>query len=56
MEVDKVEHIIKISQETVSLEAPVGEEEDSRLGDFIEDTKNISQKNPQLKHCLGIKK
>lgn len=42
MDVDKVEHIIKISQETVSLEAPVGEEEDSRLGDFIEDTKHIS--------------
>lgn len=42
MDVDKVEHIIKISQETVSLEAPVGEEEDSRLGDFIEDDKNIS--------------
>jgi len=37
LEVDKVEHIIKISQETVSLEAPVGEEEDSKLGDFIED-------------------
>jgi len=42
LEVDKVEHIIKISQETVSLEAPVGEEDDSRLGDFIEDTKHIS--------------
>lgn len=37
LEVEKIEHIIKISQETVSLEAPVGEEEDSRLGDFIED-------------------
>jgi RNA polymerase primary sigma factor len=33
--VDKVEHIMKISQETVSLESPVGEEEDSALGDFI---------------------
>jgi RNA polymerase primary sigma factor len=42
LDVDKVEHIIKISQETVSLEAPVGEEEDSRLGDFIEDTKHVS--------------
>lgn len=42
LDVDKVEHIIKISQETVSLEAPVGEEEDSKLGDFIEDTKNVS--------------
>ena len=42
LDVEKVEHIIKISQETVSLEAPVGEEEDSKLGDFIEDTKNVS--------------
>lgn len=33
--IDKVEHILKISQETVSLESPVGEEEDSSLGDFI---------------------
>lgn len=33
--VDKVEHIMKISQEVVSLEAPVGEEEDSALRDFI---------------------
>lgn len=42
MPVDKVEHIIKISQETVSLEAPVGEEEDSKLGDFIEDKISLS--------------
>lgn len=34
---EKVEHILKISQATVSLETPVGEEDDSRLGDFIED-------------------
>jgi RNA polymerase primary sigma factor len=40
--VEKVEHIIKISQETVSLEAPVGEEEDSKLGDFIEDKVSVS--------------
>jgi len=40
--IEKVEHIIKISQETVSLEAPVGEEEDSRLGDFIEDKVSLS--------------
>jgi RNA polymerase primary sigma factor len=39
---DKVHHIIKISQETVSLEAPVGEEEDSRLGDFLEDKESLS--------------
>lgn len=42
IEVDKVNHIIKISQETVSLEAPVGEEEDSRLGDFLEDKEGLS--------------
>ncbi len=40
--VDKVEHILKISQETVSLESPVGEEEDSKLGDFIEDKVSMS--------------
>ena len=34
---DKVREILKASQEPVSLEAPIGEEEDSRLGDFIED-------------------
>jgi RNA polymerase primary sigma factor len=40
IEVDKVRHIMKISQETVSLETPVGEdEEDSILAEFIEDEK-----------------
>ncbi len=42
-EVEKVRHIIKISQDTVSLETSVGEdEEDSTLEDFIEDVKNIT--------------
>ncbi len=40
MDVEKVNHIIKIKQDIVSLEAPVGEEEDSKLGDFIEDEDN----------------
>ena len=35
--VDKVREIIKIAQEPVSLETPIGEEEDSHLGDFIQD-------------------
>ncbi|MCG9479992.1 MAG: RNA polymerase sigma factor RpoD [Actinomycetia bacterium] len=35
---DKVREIMKISQEPVSLETPIGEEEDSHLGDFIEDS------------------
>jgi RNA polymerase primary sigma factor len=37
MDIKKVRHIQKISQDIISLEAPVGSEEDSKLGDFIED-------------------
>ena len=37
MPVERVREILKISQEPVSLETPIGEEEDSHLGDFIED-------------------
>ncbi|HEY9712945.1 MAG TPA: RNA polymerase sigma factor RpoD, partial [Chroococcales cyanobacterium] len=36
--VDKLRSMISVSQDTVSLETPVGKEEDTRLGDFIEDT------------------
>lgn len=39
---EKVREIIKISQEPISLESPVGEEDDSNLGDFIPDTDAIS--------------
>jgi len=42
MEVKKVRHVLKISQDIVSLEAPVGAEEDSKLGDFIEDNDALS--------------
>jgi len=35
---DRIREILKISQEPVSLETPIGEEEDSQLGDFLEDT------------------
>jgi len=42
MDVRKVRHIQKISQDIISLEAPVGTEEDSRLGDFIEDSEALS--------------
>ena len=37
MSADKVREILKISQDPVSLETPIGEEEDSHLGDFVED-------------------
>lgn len=40
MSADKVREIMKISQDPVSLEMPIGEEEDSHLGDFIEDDSN----------------
>ncbi|OIP80524.1 RNA polymerase sigma factor RpoD [Candidatus Peregrinibacteria bacterium CG22_combo_CG10-13_8_21_14_all_44_10] len=42
MDVKKVRHVLKISQDIVSLEAPVGAEEDSKLGDFIEDNDALS--------------
>ena len=40
--VDKVRNVLKIAKEPISLETPIGEEEDSHLGDFIEDKKMIS--------------
>lgn len=42
MPVDKVRKVLKIAKEPISLETPVGEEEDSLLGDFIEDKKVIN--------------
>lgn len=42
IEVDKVNEIRKIAQEPVSLETPIGEEDDSHLGDFIEDETAIA--------------
>jgi RNA polymerase primary sigma factor len=42
IDVDKVNHILKIKQEPVSIESPIGEEEDSRLADFIEDRDSVS--------------
>ena len=38
MPIDKVREIMRVAQEPVSLETPIGEEEDSHLGDFIEDS------------------
>lgn len=42
IEVEKVNHILKINQEIIPLEAPVGEEEDSTLADFVPDTESMS--------------
>ena len=41
--VSKVNEIIKIAQEPVSLETPIGEEEDSHLGDFIADENALAR-------------
>ncbi|HDL90074.1 MAG TPA: sigma-70 family RNA polymerase sigma factor, partial [Thermodesulforhabdus norvegica] len=40
--VDKVRKILRIAKEPISLETPIGEEEDSHLGDFIEDKKAVN--------------
>ena len=62
LDIDKVRQIMKISQETVSLEAPIGDnEEESTLGEFIEDEKSILPSQvaarrllrDQLKDILG---
>jgi RNA polymerase primary sigma factor len=51
--IDKVRHIKKISQETVSLEASVGDdEEDSKLEDFIEDVKTVSPSKSAARELL----
>jgi RNA polymerase primary sigma factor len=42
MSVDKIRDINKISQDPISLETPIGEEEDSHLGDFVPDERNMS--------------
>lgn len=51
---NKVEHIMKISQETVSLESPVGEEEDSKLGDFIEDKESLSPEEVTIRSMMKM--
>ncbi|MBE6156017.1 MAG: RNA polymerase sigma factor RpoD [Firmicutes bacterium] len=42
LSVDKVREVIKISQDPVSLETPIGEEDDSHLGDFLKDESSLS--------------
>jgi len=50
--VEKVRKILKIAKEPISLETPVGEEEDSHLGDFIEDKKAVSPLDAAIKANL----
>ncbi len=66
LEVDKVRKVLKIAQEPISLETPIGEEEDSHLGDFIEDKKvespldavisiNLSEQTNQVLETLNYR-
>ncbi len=53
MPLEKVRKVLKISKEPVSLEKPVGDEEDSNLGDFIEDTKALAPLEQAIKSNLS---
>jgi RNA polymerase primary sigma factor len=52
MPVDKVRKVLKIAKEPISLETPIGEEEDSHLGDFIEDKQVIAPQDAVVKMDL----
>ncbi len=53
MPLEKVRKVLKISKEPVSLEKPVGDEDDSSLGDFIEDTKALAPLEQAIKSNLS---
>ncbi len=53
LHVDKVKKVLKISKEPISLETPIGEEDDSSLGDFIEDKKIISPQEAVMSVTLS---
>ncbi|WP_321778270.1 RNA polymerase sigma factor RpoD [Sulfurimonas sp.] len=52
LSVEKVKNVIKITKEPISLEAPIGNEEDGRFGDFIEDKSSVSPAESILKDDL----
>lgn len=52
--VEKVKNVIKITKEPISLEAPIGNEEDGRFGDFIEDKMSLSPSDAVLKDDLKV--
>jgi RNA polymerase primary sigma factor len=49
---EKVRKTLKIAKEPISLETPIGEEEDSHLGDFIEDKRVVSPLDASIRHDL----
>ena len=52
LSVDKVKQVIKITKEPISLEAPIGNEEDGKFGDFVEDRSSLSPMDHILKNDL----
>ena len=56
LSVDKVRRVLKIAKEPISLETPIGEEEDSSLGDFIEDKTAVSPSNAVIAMNLANKR
>ncbi|NLH47075.1 MAG: RNA polymerase sigma factor RpoD [Myxococcales bacterium] len=52
MPLEKVRKVLKIAKEPISLETPIGEEEDSHLGDFIEDKKILSPSDAVI--CMNL--
>ena len=54
LSVEKVKNVIKITKEPISLEAPIGSEDDGRFGDFIEDKTSVSPAEAILKDDLRI--
>lgn len=52
LSVDKVKQVIKITKEPISLEAPIGSEEDGKFGDFVEDKNSLSPMDNILKNDL----
>jgi len=53
MPLDRVRKVLKISKEPISLETPVGDEEDSSLGDFIEDQNALQPLDASIRSNLG---
>ncbi len=52
LSIDKVKQVIKITKEPISLEAPIGNEEDGKFGDFVEDRSSLSPMDHILKNDL----
>ncbi|HIP43938.1 MAG TPA: RNA polymerase sigma factor RpoD [Sulfurospirillum arcachonense] len=52
LSIDKVKNVIKITKEPISLEAPIGNEDDGKFGDFVEDKNSISPMDFMLKNDL----